>query len=217
MLYCQKTNLWTSQKRIIILKTLLPKLHGIVDFFPYSFIKFFEYYVTEYSSKMKIIRPLSFWKKLNVVIREFTQLLLKTLPELTRPKLKFVCWVSGKCFLSCIDLKKQFLITILVTGAPNKPKGPLQVSDVNAEGCKLKWEPPEDDGGAPVDYYSVERMDVDSGHWIPVATTKTPQTDVICLVLYSLTLVVEFYWNIFCYYRLLDYMKEKNIYSVWKL
>ncbi|XP_065220483.1 twitchin isoform X27 [Planococcus citri] len=69
-------------------------------------------------------------------------------------------------------------LEIIVLSVPNKPKGPLQVSDVNAEGCKLKWEPPEDDGGTPVDYYQVERMDVESGHWIPVATTKTPQTDV---------------------------------------
>lgn len=74
------------------------------------------------------------------------------------------------------------LIYLNFKGTSKKPKGPLQVSDVNAEGCKLKWEPPEDDGGAPVDYYNVERMDVESGHWIPVATTKTPQCDVSCFV-----------------------------------
>lgn len=72
---------------------------------------------------------------------------------------------------------------MIFTGVPKKPKGPLQVSDVNAEGCKLKWEPPEDDGGTPVDYYNVERMDVETGHWIPVATTKTPQTDVNTIAL----------------------------------
>lgn len=68
---------------------------------------------------------------------------------------------------------------------PNKPRGPLKVSDVNAEGCKLKWEPPEDDGGSPVEYYNVERMDVETGHWIPVATTKTPQTDVSIVLLFT--------------------------------
>ena len=28
--------------------------------------------------------------------------------------------------------------------------GPLEVSDVHKEGCKLKWKPPLDDGGTPI-------------------------------------------------------------------
>lgn len=70
----------------------------------------------------------------------------------------------------------EFDLTIL--SKPSKPKGPLQVSDVTAEGCKLKWEPPEDDGGLPVDGYVVERMDLDTGRWVPVCETKTPEADV---------------------------------------
>lgn len=49
---------------------------------------------------------------------------------------------------------------------------------MKADGCKLKWEPPEDDGGEPVESYVVERMDTDSGRWVPVCTTKTPEADV---------------------------------------
>lgn len=41
------------------------------------------------------------------------------------------------------------------TGPPSKPEGPLDVSDVTANGCKLKWDKPEDDGGLPVDHYEV--------------------------------------------------------------
>ena len=33
--------------------------------------------------------------------------------------------------------------------------GPLEVTDVTASSCHLKWKPPEDDGGVPVDYYQV--------------------------------------------------------------
>ena len=33
--------------------------------------------------------------------------------------------------------------------------GPLEVTDVTASGCHLKWEKPEDDGGEPIDYYQV--------------------------------------------------------------
>lgn len=69
-------------------------------------------------------------------------------------------------------------VEIQVLSKPSKPKGPLKVSDVTAEGCKLKWEPPEDDGGEPVKEYVVERMDVETGRWVPVTTTKTPEADV---------------------------------------
>lgn len=41
-------------------------------------------------------------------------------------------------------------VEIQVLDKASKPKGPLKVSDVTAEGCKLKWEAPEDDGGTPI-------------------------------------------------------------------
>jgi predicted phage tail protein len=72
----------------------------------------------------------------------------------------------------------QVEIEINVLSKPGKPKGPLAVSDVTAEGCKLKWEPPEDDGGVPLENYVVERMDTDTGRWVPVCTTKTPEAEV---------------------------------------
>nr|CAD7393168.1 unnamed protein product [Timema cristinae] len=64
------------------------------------------------------------------------------------------------------------------TSKPSKPKGPLKVSDVTSEGCKLKWEKPEDDGGEPIDHYVVERMDTETGRWVPVVTSKTPEAEV---------------------------------------
>lgn len=48
---------------------------------------------------------------------------------------------------------------------PSPPQGPLKISDVTAEGCKLAWKPPEDDGGQPVDKYVVEKMDEVTGLW----------------------------------------------------
>ena len=67
-------------------------------------------------------------------------------------------------------------------GKPSKPKGPLKVSDVNAEGCKLDWEPPEDDGGEPIQQYVVEKMDTETGRWVPVLTTKEPGAEITGLV-----------------------------------
>lgn len=69
-------------------------------------------------------------------------------------------------------------VEVCVLSKPSKPKGPLKVSDVTSEGCKLKWDPPEDDGGEPIENYVVERMDTDTGRWVPVCTTKTPEADV---------------------------------------
>lgn len=61
---------------------------------------------------------------------------------------------------------------------PSKPKGPLAVSDVTAESVHLKWDKPDDDGGEPIEHYVVERMDTETGRWVPVLTTKTPEADV---------------------------------------
>jgi len=40
------------------------------------------------------------------------------------------------------------------------------VSDVHAEGCKLAWKKPEDDGGQPIENYVVEKMDEATGQFI---------------------------------------------------
>ncbi|KAL1383363.1 hypothetical protein pipiens_013162 [Culex pipiens pipiens] len=67
---------------------------------------------------------------------------------------------------------------LVVLAKPSKCMGPLKVSDVTAEGCKLAWLPPEDDGGEPIQAYVVERMDVDSGRWIQVCESRFPEADV---------------------------------------
>lgn len=69
-------------------------------------------------------------------------------------------------------------VEVEVLCKPSKPKGPLKVSDVTADSVKLKWEKPEDDGGEPIEHYVVERMDTDTGRWVPVCTTKLPEAEV---------------------------------------
>lgn len=83
---------------------------------------------------------------------------------------------------------------VVYIGVPSKPKGPLQVEDICADGCTLKWNKPEDDGGKPVDHYLIERMDTESGRWVPVATSKGTEADVSRLpCLQFLTVKVEKY------------------------
>ena len=73
-------------------------------------------------------------------------------------------------------------IEVVVVSKPSKPEGPLEVSDVHKDGCKLKWKKPKDDGGSPVEMYVVEKYDADSGMWLPVEKTASPECEVTGLV-----------------------------------
>lgn len=57
-------------------------------------------------------------------------------------------------------------VELIVLGRPGMPGGPLEVSNIKAEGCKLNWSKPEDDGGLPIREYEVEKMDMATGKWV---------------------------------------------------
>ena len=65
-------------------------------------------------------------------------------------------------------------VEVVVLDKPMAPGGPLEVTDVHADHCELQWNAPEDDGGAPIEGYEVEKFDVAQGKWVPVGKTKTP-------------------------------------------
>ena len=71
-------------------------------------------------------------------------------------------------------------VEILVVTVPTPPLGPIEVSNITCSSCHLDWKPPKDDGGDPVKYYTVERMDPERGVWVPCGETsgKTPEMDV---------------------------------------
>lgn len=69
-------------------------------------------------------------------------------------------------------------IEVQVLSKPSAPEGPLEVSDIHAEGCKLKWRKPKDDGGLPIDHYLVEKFDPETGIWLPCGTTDAPEMEV---------------------------------------
>lgn len=70
------------------------------------------------------------------------------------------------------------LIFIKTIGPPTKPEGPLKVKDVSSNGAKVKWDKPKDDGGKPVTAYVVEKMDAQTGRWIPVGRTQEPEMEI---------------------------------------
>ena len=64
--------------------------------------------------------------------------------------------------------KDKETVELIVLGKPSSPKGPLEVSGVHKEGCILKWQKPEDDGGMPIKEYEIEKMDTATGKWVRV-------------------------------------------------
>lgn len=52
------------------------------------------------------------------------------------------------------------------------------MSDVNKHGCKLKWDKPEDDGGSPVEYYEIEKLDPLTGQWVPCGRSTEPEATI---------------------------------------
>lgn len=71
----------------------------------------------------------------------------------------------------------EYLIDIILA-SPAKPEGPLKVSDVTKNGCKLKWDKPKDDGGKPITGYAVEKLDKATGRWVPVGRTNDTEMDI---------------------------------------
>ncbi|XP_072021853.1 twitchin-like isoform X7 [Amphiura filiformis] len=63
---------------------------------------------------------------------------------------------SGVCKAKC---------NVNVQGKPGPPEGPMDVSDVTQEGCKLSWNPPLDNGGSEITNYIVEKKEADDDYW----------------------------------------------------
>ncbi|KAJ8886794.1 hypothetical protein PR048_013006 [Dryococelus australis] len=68
-------------------------------------------------------------------------------------------------------------VEVNILDKPDKPQGPLEVKDVHKEGCKLSWDKPKDDGGLPLTGYVVEKMDTQTGRWVPAAFVDPSKTE----------------------------------------
>lgn len=56
---------------------------------------------------------------------------------------------------------------VVVLDKPTPPKGPLKVDEVRADHVTVKWQKPDDFGGTDLTGYTLEKMDLDTGRWIP--------------------------------------------------
>lgn len=89
--------------------------------------------------------------------------------------LEQLCIFSGHPPLQTINsISSHKHINCIISGPlslspakPNRPEGPLFPEEIRADHVKLKWKKPKDDGGLPIEGYVIEKMDMDTGTWVP--------------------------------------------------
>src|SRR5699024_12328340 len=72
---------------------------------------------------------------------------------------------SGVCKLTLKNPYGEVSASAKVTvlDRPEPPEGPLEITEITKESCKLKWKLPKDDGGCPIKHYILEKMDASRG------------------------------------------------------
>lgn len=66
---------------------------------------------------------------------------------------------------------------VIVLDRPTPPQGPLEPVEVRSDHVKVKWNKPKDSGGSDVTGYILEKMDMDTGRWIPAGECGPDDTD----------------------------------------
>uniref|UniRef100_A0A672IA26 Titin n=1 Tax=Salarias fasciatus TaxID=181472 RepID=A0A672IA26_SALFA len=61
-------------------------------------------------------------------------------------------------------------IIVRVHDVPGPPKGPVNIVEISRTYCVFSWEPPENDGGVPINNYVVEMRDTTSQTWNELST-----------------------------------------------
>ncbi|XP_011745365.2 immunoglobulin-like and fibronectin type III domain-containing protein 1 [Macaca nemestrina] len=70
----------------------------------------------------------------------------------------------------------QAELTLKVIDKPDPPQGPMEVQDCQRAGVCLRWRPPRDDGGQPVECYMVERQQAGRSTWLKVGEAPADST-----------------------------------------
>ena len=68
-------------------------------------------------------------------------------------------------------------INLTVLDKPDPPED-LVATDIHSSGCTLKWKRPKYDGGCPIEYYQVEKFDVETGTWMACGRSQTTTLEV---------------------------------------
>lgn len=65
---------------------------------------------------------------------------------------------------------------VIVLDKPTQPKS-IEATEVRATHAKVKWTKPADNGGTPITGYILEKMDTDTGRWVPAGEVDADQDE----------------------------------------
>ena len=68
---------------------------------------------------------------------------------------------------------------VVILDRPTPPMGPLEAVEVRANHIKVQWMKPKDNGGTPITGYLLEKMDIDTGRWVPAGECDANQNDFV--------------------------------------
>ena len=63
-----------------------------------------------------------------------------------------------------------------ISDVPDKPAGPVAVSDITKDSVTLSWQPPNKDGGTPLTGYVIEQRDTRRGQWVKAGSVDKDTT-----------------------------------------
>ena len=86
----------------------------------------------------------------------------------------------------------MFLTPISVK--PSAPKGPVEFSDIKKDSVTVAWQPPDNDGGAPIKEYLLEVREKSRSSWSKVTKVKAGITS-YCVQ--NLKALQEFVFRVF--------------------
>ena len=59
---------------------------------------------------------------------------------------------------------------------PDKPEGPVEISNITKDSVTLSWQPPSKDGGSPLTGYVVEQRDAKKTKWVKAGSVDKDTT-----------------------------------------
>ena len=84
-----------------------------------------------------------------------------------------------------------------VLAPPSKPKGFLEVHGVNKTGCQLTFKKPEDDGGSPIQGYTIEKKDVERDAWVACGKVSSKTMAVMKVIDFEITGLIPYFVYMF--------------------